>query len=134
MRLGTFFTCQLGSCYLLSQLDFACKFIVKSDTAILAMPCVLAVMAVCIGLLHPIGTTCQLGLSWSVNGVRSTFILSALQCFWLSSTVIVLSNLVIASTNQSGLNISFNFQFSSKALFNSNLTVAISVACVSILL
>ena len=107
--------------------------VIQFGTVIFCVPCVLTVVAGHLWIQHPISTTFQFGLSCPANIVGSTLVLNALWCFRLSFMVILLTALVMASTNQSRLNISFRFWFSSRAWFNSDLTVAISAAYISIL-
>ena len=79
MMPGTFCICLFGcSDHPLLQLDF----IIKADTVVFHVPCVLEIVSGHLWMQHPIGTMCQLGLSQPANIVGTTFVLSALQCFW----------------------------------------------------
>ena len=94
---------------------------------------IFTVVAGGVRLQHPIGTTCQCGLSLPAYIIRGTFVLSPCNVFGHSFMVIALTALVMASTIFSGLNRSFNILFSLNALFSLSFTVVISVAWASIL-
>ena len=98
------------------------------------MPSVLTIKAGDTWLQCPIGTMCQLGLLLPSNIVWGTLVLSALRCFQQPCMVMALTALVIVSTIFSGLNKSFNFLFSSRALFSLPFTKVILAAWALILL
>ena len=70
-----------GSHCLLLHLDVPCSGIIEADTVIFSVPFKFTIIAGHSQLECPIGTTCQLGLSWSASIVRIALVLSGLWCF-----------------------------------------------------